>query len=47
MTFASKKYKYRSKTGHKKFHEKNYEKRWGPTETFTEREKKYRTQEMR
>lgn len=39
MTLASKKYKYRSKTGQKKFHEKNYEKRRGPTETFTEREK--------
>lgn len=39
MTLASKKYKYRSKTGQKNFMKKNYEKRRGPTETFTEREK--------
>lgn len=39
MTLASKKYKYRSKTGQKNFMKKIYEKRRGPTETFTEREK--------
>jgi hypothetical protein len=47
MTLASKKYKYRSKTGHKKFHEKKLRKTMGTNRNIHWTRKNYRIQEMR